>query len=154
MLLASPTSSPASSISSAFDLEVIAHTPGTSISSSPVSLTSPVLRPHTAEPTHSPNVWFDDGNVVLRTYDCSSQSPTIYKAYAGVLSLQSPTLRDRIRSATDECDETYESCSIIDLDESTAEMTPFLEALHDLRLVSFRTQFAILHLWKYSSTCL
>lgn len=67
------------------------------------------------------NPWFDDGNVILMSHDLA------FKVYKGLLSQHSAMLREMLDSTPAEM---IEGCPAVQLDDSTADITSFLNVIH------------------------
>ncbi|KAJ7104978.1 hypothetical protein C8R44DRAFT_715631 [Mycena epipterygia] len=73
----------------------------------------------------SPDVWFDDGTVVLQA------ETTLFRVYRGVLAAQSPIFRDTFAIPQPPTQDTYEGCLLIVLHDSPDDLKEFLLAIHD-----------------------
>lgn len=73
------------------------------------------------------DLWFPDGSIVLRADD------TLFKVYSGMLAQASPVFRDMFtlpqHASTD--DETCEGLVVVHMQDSAADLKPFLKAIHD-----------------------
>ncbi|KAJ7614848.1 hypothetical protein FB45DRAFT_1064505 [Roridomyces roridus] len=78
---------------------------------------SPVVR--------SSELWFDDGTVILQAEN------TLFRAYRGVLSAQSPVFRDTFSLPQPKEQETFDGCPLLHVHDSAADFEIFLSALHD-----------------------
>ena len=75
-----------------------------------------------------PDLWFDDGNVVLRVED------TIYKFLRSILSRESPLFADMFslpQAADIDSSDTYHGCPLVRFSETAKDMSCFLAALSD-----------------------
>lgn len=89
----------------------------------------PTAQPH---PSESPLCWFDDGNVVLQAED------TLFRVYKGFLRKQSSVFDDMFSlpaAARENEMETFDSCSLVVVQETAKEMELFILALTDLTYV-------------------
>lgn len=78
----------------------------------------------------SQDVWFEDGNCVLRAENI------IFKVYSGLLMQSSPVFRDMFSmpqpDTEDPNQETYEGYHVIRMEgDSATELTRFLKAIFD-----------------------
>ena len=77
---------------------------------------------------HSPEVWFDDGNVVLQT------ESMVFRVHRGLLSAQSPVLQEHLTSLFEHTLPTrHDGCPVLSLNDSSIDLTHFLKALTDRR---------------------
>lgn len=79
-----------------------------------------------------PDVWFDDGNVVLRAED------TLFKVYLGILQAQSPFFSDMftLPQAEDDLSEKHGDCPLVTMHgDRAADVRVFLKALFDSQYV-------------------
>ncbi|KAJ6508530.1 hypothetical protein C8R45DRAFT_967729 [Mycena sanguinolenta] len=65
--------------------------------------------------------WFEDGNLILMTTD------TAFKVYKGMVSQHSSVLREKFDNGAAEI---IEGCPAVHLDDSTADLSNFLTAIH------------------------
>lgn len=82
----------------------------------------------TLTPHPSPEIWFDDGNIVLQA------EQTLFKVYRGVLGALSPFFHDMFLLPQQETDqsEKYEGCPLIEMAGDLAEdVRVFLKAIFD-----------------------
>ncbi|KAJ7473691.1 hypothetical protein B0H11DRAFT_1340731 [Mycena galericulata] len=73
---------------------------------------------------HSPNVWFDDGTVVLQA------ETTLFRVYRGVLIAQSPIFSDTFAIPQPSALDVYQGCPLIELHDSARDLELFLMATH------------------------
>ncbi|KAJ7495407.1 hypothetical protein FB451DRAFT_1077050 [Mycena latifolia] len=78
-----------------------------------------------AQLVQSPDVWFDDGTVVLQA------EKTLFRVYRGVLAAQSPIFSDTFAIPQPPKEDLYEGCPLVVLHDSPQDLTLFLSALHD-----------------------
>ncbi|KAH8801865.1 hypothetical protein DL96DRAFT_1823420 [Flagelloscypha sp. PMI_526] len=99
---------------------------------------------------HHPDLWFSDGNIVLRV------GFVLFKVYKGILAAKCTVFEDMLsippptESSNDQ--DFYDSCPLVYLDEDEEEMTAFLTLLFDgmsfrnLGPPSFKESIGIMHL--------
>lgn len=82
---------------------------------------------------HSSEIWFQDGNVILRA------ESMLFRVHRGLLSAQSPVLQERLTSLFEPIPTgmtiCHEGCPVLSLNDSSRDMTHFLKALMDRRYV-------------------
>ncbi|KAJ7721648.1 hypothetical protein DFH07DRAFT_760334 [Mycena maculata] len=71
----------------------------------------------------SPDVWFEDGTVVLQA------QATLFRVYRGVLAAQSSILRDTFAIPQPATRDTYEACPLVVLHDSASDLRHFLTAI-------------------------
>jgi BTB/POZ domain len=84
------------------------------------------------ETYESPDLWFDDGNIIIRTV-LSRKAYIVYKVHKSILTSHSNVFHDLFdgpQAAFDIASERYEGLSVIDLQDSPSEMNDFLKALY------------------------
>lgn len=69
--------------------------------------------------------WFEDGNVILWAGNSR------FKVHRGVLSSRSPILKDMF--ASDNMDESIDSCPIVHLSDQVEDVTHVMRAIYDRR---------------------
>ena len=74
-----------------------------------------------------PDLWFDDGNIVLLARD------TAFRVYRGLLTRHSVIFRDLFQMAQPANAETMESCPVVHLSDSPDDLRYLLRALCGLR---------------------
>ncbi|KAI0087554.1 hypothetical protein BDY19DRAFT_994870 [Irpex rosettiformis] len=81
------------------------------------------------EHMHDPDIWFSDGNIVLRA------EQTLFRVYRGILCRASPIFRDMLHIGhSQSCNpaDTYEECPLVVMaGDSAVDMRTFLRTLHD-----------------------
>jgi hypothetical protein len=88
---------------------------GSSRMSSPISLDVP---------QRCPDVWFEDGTVVLQAED------TVFRVYRGILSANSPVFNDMFTIPQPLEVPEIEGCAVIQLYDSPTDLRHFLKAIH------------------------
>ncbi|KAJ7624452.1 hypothetical protein FB45DRAFT_1086079, partial [Roridomyces roridus] len=73
----------------------------------------------------SPDVWFDDGTIILQAEN------TLFRAYRGVLAAQSSIFRDTFSIPQPEEQETFDGCLVVKVHDSAPDFRLFLLATHD-----------------------
>jgi hypothetical protein len=84
------------------------------------------------ESYESPDLWFDDGNIIIRTV-LSDKVYTVYKVHKSILASHSNVFHDLFdgpQTAFDIVSERYEGLSVIELKDSPSEVNDFLKALY------------------------
>ncbi|KAJ7162447.1 hypothetical protein C8R46DRAFT_1000449 [Mycena filopes] len=78
------------------------------------------------DPIRSADFWFDDGTIVLQA------GPTIYRVYRGLLASRSTVFHDTF-SIPQPPEETnlIEGCPVVQLHDTSKDLTYFLKALHN-----------------------
>ncbi|KAL4252264.1 hypothetical protein ABKN59_002585 [Abortiporus biennis] len=78
-----------------------------------------------------PELWFDDGTIIIRAED------TLFRVYAGQLSRCSPVFKDTFSlpqpPLADGVNELYEGCPLVVLNDSAADIEAFLLAIFDVQ---------------------
>ena len=80
-------------------------------------------------------VWFDDGNIILRA------ETTLFRVYKGILAEQCLVFRNMLNLPPPDADvnmahgewnrdEVYDGCPVVVLHDRTRELMHFLKALH------------------------
>ncbi|KAH8102745.1 hypothetical protein BXZ70DRAFT_1006645 [Cristinia sonorae] len=81
-------------------------------------------------PSWPRRVWREDGNVVLQA------DTTAFRVDAGVLIHQSPIFADLLSETVLKSQQTYQSCPIVVLSDSSYDLEHFLKAVFDPRYVT------------------
>jgi hypothetical protein len=84
------------------------------------------------ETYESPDLWFDDGNVVIRTI-LGHRAYITYKVHKSILVLHSNVFRDLFdgpQAAFDVASDKYDGLPMIQLPDSPSEVNDFLKALY------------------------
>ncbi|KAI1795320.1 hypothetical protein LXA43DRAFT_1090970 [Ganoderma leucocontextum] len=89
------------------------HPPGSSSTSSSGS----------RKPQRHPEIWFDDGNIVLVARE------TAFRIYRGLLAGQSTVFSDMFVSSTSSPDETFDGCPVVHLSDSPHDLAHLLRVL-------------------------
>ena len=79
-------------------------------------------------PCRHPDLWFEDGNIVLQAED------TVFKVFRSILSKHAQLFRDIFslpRSTTETEQEQYEESVLIRVQEEAEHMAIFLRAIFD-----------------------
>jgi hypothetical protein len=76
---------------------------------------------------HSPDVWFQDGTLVV----CAGG--TLFRVYSGILASQSEIFKDMLAVPQPEQPEVYDSCPVVRVQDSAEAMCCFLKVLHDTK---------------------
>jgi hypothetical protein len=84
------------------------------------------MSPVEADLRRCEELWFEDGNIVLRA------EHTIFRLYKGFLASHSSIFHDMLAlpQPADGSAETYENCEVVYMNDSAYEMTEFLKALY------------------------
>jgi hypothetical protein len=80
----------------------------------------------------SPDLWFDDGNIIIRTF-LSDKTHIVYKVHKSILASHSNVFHDLFdgpQAAFDIASERYEGLSVVELQDSPSEVNDFLKALY------------------------
>jgi hypothetical protein len=84
------------------------------------------------EPVRSPDVWYDDGTLVIRAEN------TLFRVSRGILASQSDVFKDMVSvpqpPSTDA--ETFEGCAVVYVHDTAEDMERFLRTILDIRCVS------------------
>ncbi|KAK7683335.1 hypothetical protein QCA50_013597 [Cerrena zonata] len=77
-----------------------------------------------------PDLWFEDGTIILQTMDDDQQS---FRVYPGILSMQSPVFKTLFTLPQSKCESsnTYEGCIIVQLQDTSQTLRHFLRAIFD-----------------------
>lgn len=78
---------------------------------------------------HSSEVWFEDGNVIIQA------ESIIFRVHRGILSAQSPILRNLLSSLSDIKPAVFGGCPILSLTDHAKDVAHFLKAMMDRRCV-------------------
>ncbi|KAJ6509171.1 hypothetical protein C8R47DRAFT_1208369 [Mycena vitilis] len=76
-------------------------------------------------PQRSPELWFDDGNLIVQAEDRQ------FRVYRGVLAARSPIFQDMLSFPQPSDSELVEGCPLVRLPDSALEVTAFLRAIFD-----------------------
>jgi len=85
------------------------------------------------ETYESPDLWFDDGNIIIRAVLNDNRAYTAYKIHKSVLILHSNVFRDLFdgpQAAFDVASDQYDGLPVIQLPDSPSEVNHFLKALY------------------------
>lgn len=89
----------------------------------------------------SATIWFDDGNLVLRT------KMKQYRVYRGVLSARSSVFRDMLSIPQPDSQETIDGCPVVDLADSAQDWDALLEVMYSneeyVPLVTLQINFTL-----------
>jgi hypothetical protein len=77
------------------------------------------------QPQRHQELWFDDGNIVIQAGN------TQFRVYRGVLAARSTVFQDMLSFPQPPDSELVEGCPLVQLHDSTAEVTVFLKAIFD-----------------------
>ncbi|KAJ6630419.1 hypothetical protein B0H10DRAFT_1774514 [Mycena sp. CBHHK59/15] len=77
------------------------------------------------EPQRFKDLWFDDGNLVLRA------EGNMYRVYRGILAARSPVFKDMFALPQPADAEVIEGCPVVRLPDPALEVTVFLRAIFD-----------------------
>jgi hypothetical protein len=79
-----------------------------------------------AQPEPSDDIWFADGNIVLRAED------TLFKTYIGILANASSVFRDMFGVPQPPANDTerYEGLPLVRLPDTVWDITHFFKAIH------------------------
>lgn len=78
--------------------------------------------------TRSPDLWFEDGSVILQA------ETMIFRVYRGILAAQSSVFRDMFSVPQPSEHERMDECPFVHLHDSAEDLGYFLKALLDARL--------------------
>ncbi|KAI9463610.1 hypothetical protein BJY52DRAFT_1252590 [Lactarius psammicola] len=84
------------------------------------------------ETYESPDLWFDDGNIILRTV-LSNNVYTVYKVHKSILASHSNVFYDLFdgpQTAFDTASDHYEGLPVIELPDPPSQFNDFLKALY------------------------
>lgn len=76
-----------------------------------------------AAPTHAPDLWFEDGNVVLQA------EQTVFKVFKSVLCRESVVFADILSLPASNVQDTYEGQPLVAVQEIAEDMTAFLASI-------------------------
>ncbi|KAH9986563.1 hypothetical protein BJV74DRAFT_537660 [Russula compacta] len=85
------------------------------------------------ETYESPDLWFDDGNIIIRTVLNENRAFTVYKVHKSILALHSTVFSDLFdgpQSAFDVASDQYDGLPVIELPDLPSEVNDFLKALY------------------------
>ncbi|KAM5539618.1 hypothetical protein V8D89_006727 [Ganoderma adspersum] len=94
--------------------------------SGPSSTSSSTLQRH-------PEIWFDDGNIVLVARE------TAFRIYRGLLAGQSTVFSDMFASSTSSPDETFDGYPVVHLSDSPHDLAHLLRVLLPKSRIHYRT---------------
>jgi hypothetical protein len=77
------------------------------------------------QPQHVQELWFDDGNIVIQAGNRQ------FRVYRGVLAARSTVFQDMLSFPQPPDSELVEGCPLVQLHDSTAEVTVLLKAIFD-----------------------
>lgn len=72
---------------------------------------------------HHPELWFDDGSIILVAQDMG------FRVYRGLLALQSTVFADMLVASTSSADEALDGCPVIPLADAPHDLTHLLRVL-------------------------
>ncbi|TFK98497.1 hypothetical protein BDV98DRAFT_572768 [Pterulicium gracile] len=87
-------------------------------------------REHSADLVRCPDVWYEDGTIILRANN------VMFKVYKGILSAQSPVFKDMFGVSQPFDAPSYEGCLVVDVHDTPEDLTVFLKALHQWEYVA------------------
>ena len=85
------------------------------------------------ETYESPDLWFDDGNIIIRTFLSDKKAYIAWKVHKSILALHSIIFHDLFdgpQAAFDVASDRYDGVPVMDLPDSPSEMNNFLKALY------------------------
>jgi hypothetical protein len=85
------------------------------------------------ETYENPDLWFDDGNLVIRTVLSDNRAYTVCKVHKSVLASHSNVFHDLFdgpQAAFDVASDQYDGLPVIQLPDSPSEVNDFLKALY------------------------
>lgn len=85
------------------------------------------------ETYESPDLWFDDGNIIIRTVLNENRAYTVYKVHKSILALHSTVFSDLFdgpQSAFGVASDQYDGLPVIELPDLPSEVNDFLKALY------------------------
>ena len=83
------------------------------------------------EPTTVNDLWFDDGNLILKA------ETSLFRIYAGFLAAKSSVFRDMVSfPLPEEGNATLEGCPVVCVYDTPNDLTHFLRAIFDSRSAS------------------
>jgi hypothetical protein len=90
-----------------------------------------VMIPSSLELRRCDDLWFEDGNIVIRA------EGTVFRLYKGFLASHSSIFHDMfaLPQPANRPTETYENCEIVCMNDSGYESTEFFKALHYQRVM-------------------
>jgi hypothetical protein len=80
-----------------------------------------------------PDLWFDDGNIVIRTFLSDKKAYAASKVHKSILASHSNVFHDLFdgpQVAFDVASDRYDGVPVIDLPDSPSEVNNFLRALY------------------------
>ncbi|TFK32172.1 hypothetical protein BDQ12DRAFT_639139, partial [Crucibulum laeve] len=112
--------------------------PSSNIQITQMSQSRPIKRPRTKDepeelqlspPTHhSPEVWFEDGNVIIQA------ATTIFRIHGGSLSIYSPIFKEKLEELRGSENVGHvDGCPVLYLDDRAEDLVHLLKALSDRR---------------------
>ncbi|KII86149.1 hypothetical protein PLICRDRAFT_700275 [Plicaturopsis crispa FD-325 SS-3] len=78
-----------------------------------------------AQLQRSPDVWFDDGNVIIQA------GSTLFRIYKGILQARSTVFNDMFSFPQPSDQELMEGCPVVLFHDAAPDMTVFLKAIYD-----------------------
>jgi hypothetical protein len=85
----------------------------------------PTSYPSATPVKRSPDVWFEDGTIILEAESIQ------FKVYKGILAANSTVFNDMlVVGSTPENNEMVEGCPVVHVFDSALDMKHFLKALH------------------------
>ena len=88
--------------------------------------------PVATEPKRVEELWFDDGNLILKA------ETSLFRVYGGFLAARSSVFRDMLTfPPPEEGNATFDGCPIVTVYDAAADLTRFLKAIFDSRWVAF-----------------
>jgi hypothetical protein len=85
------------------------------------------------ETYENPDLWFDDGNIIIRTVLCDKKAYTACKVHKSILASHSNIFHDLFdgpQAAFDAASDRYDDTPVIDLPDTPSEVDHFLRALY------------------------
>ncbi|KAF7353917.1 hypothetical protein MVEN_01077800 [Mycena venus] len=86
---------------------------------------SPSEGSESSEPQRVHELWFEDGNIVIRAGN------SLYRVYRGALANRSSVFQDMLSFPQPPTSELVEGCPFVELPDSELEVTPFLRAIFE-----------------------
>lgn len=86
----------------------------------------------------SPDVWFDDGNIVL------SAQNTLFRVFKGILCTNCEIFRDMFAFPQPPDADTYDGVPLVHLSDTAFDMTHFLRELYFPKYIHFHLVASIL----------
>jgi hypothetical protein len=85
------------------------------------------------ETYESPDLWFDDGNIIIRTVHSDDRAHIAFKVHKSILVTHSNVFRDLFdgpQVAFDVASDRYDGLPVIQLPDPPSEVNSFLKALY------------------------